>query len=163
VDEPKVYFSSNAFVDGTKPRRATARETYGPSQWSPKSPSAKASTVEIGLFTKVPRLLFGSGTAARLGRSALCLFVALCEHANRHGRTTFSASDEALACDTGMSPRTICDARKRLREHGMIQTVRTSGSAFRYTILPQAFEWKPLDQRQRRKLKPRAYRATATV
>lgn len=113
-------------------------------------------SVEIGLYTEIPSKFFGSGTAARLGPTASLVFLALCEHANRHESNTFKASDKALAADTGYGPRTICDARKRLIEHGLISCMRPEGQSFEYTIPAFTLKWKPLAQRLRAKRKPRA-------
>ena len=53
--------------------------------------------VDIGLaFCKFPNRLFASGTAAKVGRVAALLYLALCECANRefpYASNTFSVSD----------------------------------------------------------------------
>lgn len=116
--------------------------------------------VEIGLYSKMPSKFFGSGTAASLGVSPAFLFLALCEHANRNESNTFRASDNALASDTGLSPRTICDARKTLIERGMILCSRGEGQSFSYTIIAQSFRWVPLAERPRQKRKPRSIHAS---
>lgn len=112
--------------------------------------------VEIGPFTKVPSKFFGSGTASLLGTSASIVFLALCEHANRNGSNTFTTSDKALASDTGLGPRTICDARKRLIEHGHVVCSREKGRSYEYTIPVLSLKWIPLKQRLRQKQSPRA-------
>jgi Helix-turn-helix domain len=119
--------------------------------------------VDIGLYSKMPSKFFGSGMASILGPSASLLFLALCEHSNRNSSNIFKASDEALASDTRLAPRTICDARKRLIEYGLISCSREPGQSHKYTIVKQKFEWKPLKQRVRRKLKPRALHAVRTA
>lgn len=116
--------------------------------------------VEIGLFTMIPSKFFSSCTAARIGASASLVYIALCEHANRHEANTFKASDKALASETGLGTRTICDARKRLIESGLISCTRENGQSFVYTIFTQSLEWVPLDQRLRPKRKPRAIYAS---
>lgn len=118
--------------------------------------------VEIGLYTQIPSKLFGSGTAARIGPSASLVFVALCEHANRDESNTFKASDRALASETGLGHRTICDARKRLGEHGLISFSRREGESYTYTIPKVSLEWIPLADRPRQKRKPRALHALRT-
>lgn len=117
-------------------------------------------TVEIGRFTKIPYRLFGSGTARILKPSATLLYVALCDHANRHGSNTFKASDRALESDTALSTRTICNARKRLLEKGLITCTRAEGQSYVYTLPVPSWSWVPLAERPRMKLKPRAYTAT---
>ena len=136
-------------------RNALAR---GPTQVDQGKPS-----VEIGPYTKIPNRLFGSGMAARLRPSAGYMYLALCEHANRNSSNTFSASDKALASDTGIGTRTICDARKKLIERGLISCKREKGQSFVYTLLKPSLEWKPVKERPRHKLKPRALHALRTV
>lgn len=116
-------------------------------------------TVEIGGWTKVPNKLFASGEAARLGPSPTVLYVALCEHANRSGKNTFKASDRAIAADTGLSPRTICDARKRLFERGLVKYVREKGQSYLYSLPIPDLNWVPIKQRLRVKRKARANHA----
>jgi hypothetical protein len=119
----------------------------------------KAVQVDIGPFSKIPNRFFSSGTASRLGTSASLLLLALFEHANRHSSTTFKASDKALASETTLAPRTISDARKRLMEHGHILFTREPGKSYSYSLLKQEMKWKPLKDRLRRKLRPRALHA----
>ena len=65
--------------------------------------------VDVGPYTvKIPNRFFGSGMAARLGCSASLVYLALWDHANRNSNT-FKASDRALASDTGLGTRTICN------------------------------------------------------
>jgi hypothetical protein len=113
--------------------------------------------VEIGPYTKIPNRLFGSGIAQRIGPSASLLYLALCEHANRESANTFKgSSDRALASETGISPRTLCDARKKLVEYRLITCSREKGQSFMYTLFPLPLEWVPLADRLRPKQKPRA-------
>ena len=119
--------------------------------------------VDVGPYTKIPNRFFGSGLAARLGSSAGFLYVALCDHANRNGSNTFKASDKALASDTGMGTRTICNARQRLCEHGLISFERPEGQSYKYTISKPSLEWVRLEQRLRAKRRPRALHAQRAV
>lgn len=120
--------------------------------------------VDVGPYTKIPNRFFGSGMAAKLGCSASLVYLALCEHANRHSSNTFKASDRALASETGLGTRTICDARKRLCERGLISISRLEGQSYTYTICKPSLEWVPLAQRLRTKRKPRAlYTLRATL
>jgi hypothetical protein len=116
--------------------------------------------VEIGPFTKIPCKFFGSGTAASLRPSAALLFLALCEHANRINGNTFKASDRALASETGLGTRTICNARNRLIERGLISCSRQEGQSYVYTLPVFSFPWIRLEERPRQKKKPRAIHAT---
>jgi hypothetical protein len=119
-------------------------------------------TVEIGFFSKIPRQFFGSGFAAKLGVSASLLFLALCEHANRNSANSFAVSDRALAADTGLAPRTICDARKCLIEAKLISCTRENGRSFTYTLSKYEFRWIGLNERHRPKRRARALRSALT-
>jgi hypothetical protein len=116
--------------------------------------------VGISPFFKVPSKFFGSGTASSLGTSASILFLALCEHANRHDKMTFKASDKALSADTNLGRRTICNARKELVERGLVVCSRGEGQSFTYTIQKLSLTWVPLKNRLRKKQKPRAIHAS---
>jgi hypothetical protein len=123
-------------------------------------PVKGSQPVDIGPYTQIPNRFFGSGMGAHLGSSAGYLYMALCDHANRNGRNTFKVSDKALAGDTAIATRTICDARKRLLECGLISCKREKGQSHVYTLLKPSWEWKPLKERHRRTLKPRALYAS---
>jgi hypothetical protein len=126
---------------------------------SGKSEGKRQEGVDIGRFSMIPRMFFGSGTAATLGRPAMILFFALCEHANRNSGNSFKASDKALAADTGLGPRTICDGRKQLEERGLISCIRDAGESHFYTLPVYSFDWVKVEDRLRPKLKPRANHA----
>ena len=116
--------------------------------------------VDIGPFSKIPNKFFGSGWAAALGSSTSLIYLALCEHANRNDSISFKASDRALAADTGLSPRTICDARKRLIENKFVLCMRQDGQSYTYTLHNPNLTWVPIKQRPRPKRKARALHAT---
>jgi hypothetical protein len=116
--------------------------------------------LDIGPYARFPNRFFGSGMAARLGPSTGFVYVALCDHANRNSSNTFKVSDRALAADTRIASRTICDARKRLIEYGLISCRREKGQSHVYTLFKPSWEWKPLKERHRRSLKPRALHAS---
>jgi hypothetical protein len=118
--------------------------------------------VDIGPYSKIPNKFFGSGTAVKLGKTASLVYLALCEYANRNGSNTFKASDRALASETGLGTRTICDARKRLCEYGLISTSRLEGQGYNYTLPKLSLSWVPLVERLRSKRKPRALYAQRT-
>lgn len=121
------------------------------------SPHRKSrATVKIGHYSKIPNKFFGSGMAAKLGPSPSLLFLALCEHANRHGSKSFKASDAALASDTGLATRTISPARKRLVEFNLLSCDRQDGQSYTYTLKEYQFQWQPMKDRPRANRKPRA-------
>lgn len=112
----------------------------------------------IGPFSKIPSKFFSSGTAASLGPSASLMYLALCEHANRHGGTTFKASDKALASETGLSPRTLSNSRKKFDSRKLLTCAREKGQSFVYTLHPLELQWRKLEDRLRQKQKPRGQR-----
>ena len=123
---------------------------------------SQRSKVKIGPFTPVPNKFFGSGMARSVGPSASLLYFALCENANRNKERslTFKASDNALASETGLSPRTIRDVRIKLLENNLVEYTRKPGESYTYTLIPQELKWLKRDARPRRKRKPRAIAAT---
>jgi hypothetical protein len=138
------------FPDGLQPSQS-------PAPFRVPKRVGEPTTVELGAFTKIPNKFFGSGQAHELKPSASLLYLALCEHANRNGSNTFKASDKALASETTLSTRTICDARKRLVEKGLITVTLEPGQSYFYTLTVPSLEWVPLAKRPRGKLKPRGY------
>ncbi len=116
---------------------------------------------DIGPWSKIPNKFFCSGMACKVGQSASLLYLDLCENANRPQppTNTFKTSDNALASETGLSPRTIRDARIRLMENGLIAYQREPGQSYIYTLKRQELKWLKLAERPRQKMKPRAMAA----
>jgi len=141
----------------------TAPSVRIPSARGPRPANRVRGSVNIGPFTQIPNRLFSSGMASTLKPSATLLYVALCDHANRHGNNTFKASDKALASDTTLSPRTICDARKKLIENELITCTREEGQSYVYTLPVPSLRWVPMAERPRTQLQPRAYYARKTT
>jgi hypothetical protein len=133
----------------------------GESEDWPESEPPRQKSVDIGPFAKFPNKFFGSGTARKVGTSASVLYFALCENANRNREpsNTFKASDKALASETGLSPRTIRNARTKLVENGLISCSREPGQSYIYTLIRQELKWLSRSERPRHKLKPRAMAA----
>jgi DNA-binding transcriptional ArsR family regulator len=119
--------------------------------------------VQIGEFSKIPNKFFGSGKAAEIGPTASLLFLALCEVANRYQAMSFSISDRSLAADTGLAPRTICEARKRLREKKLIQCSREKGRSFTYSLAEYKLPWIAVKDRPSTKRRARAMRGTRAI
>jgi hypothetical protein len=108
-----------------------------------------------GMYFQMPNRLFGSGLGAKLGTSAGWIYAALCDHANRKRSATFSVSDRALASDTGIAPRTIVEARKRLQEFGLVECLTLPGRSPVYTLKRPSLEWMPMKERPRSERKKR--------
>lgn len=114
---------------------------------------------EVGPYFIVPKGLFHNGIAARVGPSAVTVYVALCEHANRRNGNVVSVSDRALAADTGVAERTIRDVRTKLYREGVISFVREPGQSYTYTLLPVQPAWIAIKDRPRQPKKRRALHA----
>ena len=113
------------------------------------------TTVDFGPFFQVNYRLFSSGLGAKLGPSAGWLYMALCSYANDNLSMTFSVSNKALARDTGMSPRTIGEAKKILVNHGLIECTMEPGRRVRFTMKKPDLERMTPAARPRAKHKPR--------
>jgi hypothetical protein len=121
----------------------------------------EAKHPDLGPYFIVPKGLLQNGIAARVGASAVALYVALCEHANRKHSNVFSISDKSLASDTGVAERTIRDARTRLHREGLISFNRQPGHSYTYTLLNVKLSPRiPLNERLRQPKKPRALHST---
>jgi DNA-binding transcriptional ArsR family regulator len=116
---------------------------------------------DIGPYAKFPNKFFSSGTARKVGISASVFYFALCENANRFKppSNTFKATDNAIASETGLSPRTIRNVRTKLVENGLISCSREPGQGFTYTLVRQELKWLKRSDRPRQKQRPRAMRA----
>jgi hypothetical protein len=122
----------------------------------------KANGVDVGpRFFEVPGQLFGSGLAQTLGSTTTLLYVALWETADRQRRpgNTFGTTDKNLSSETGLSPRTIRNARNRLIEKDLLRCTQEAGEKLEYTLLPLNLNWTPRDERPRAKKRPRAMRS----
>ena len=111
--------------------------------------------VVIGPYFQMPYRLFSSGLGARLGPSAGWLYTYLCSYANDCQSMTFSISGKTMACDAGMSTRTIVEAKKILKALGLIEFSPKPGSKDQYTLKKPDLERMKRQERPREKLKPR--------
>lgn len=114
--------------------------------------------LDIGPFARFPNKFFGSGIGRKVGRSPSLLYFALCENANRNREpsNTFKASDKALESETGLSARTIRNARIKLWENGLVEYSREPGESYTYTLLRPDLKWLKRADRPRHKQRPRA-------
>lgn len=124
----------------------------------PESKPQRRDSFDVGPYARFPNKFFSSGMASKVGTSASVLYFALCENANRPQppSNTFKASDKALASETGLSPRTMRDARIRLFENRLVSYSREPGQSYTYTLLRQELKWLKLSERPRQKRRPRA-------
>ena len=121
-------------------------------------PETHRPKLDIGPWARFPNKFFGSGMARKVGTSASVLYFALCENANRDREpsNTFNTSDKRLASETGLSPRTMRDARIKLFENGLVSYSREPGQNYTYTLLRKELKWLKPSDRPRQKRKPRA-------
>lgn len=118
--------------------------------------SGSSKNPVLGPYFTVPKGLIQNGIAARIGPSAVTVYVALCEQANRKNGNSLSVSDKTLAADTGVAERTIRNIRTRLSEAGLVLFEREPGSSYSYTLVAvQLARRVPVKERLRQPKKPR--------
>ncbi len=91
-------------------------------------------------FNLFPNAIIG-GYLKKLGPHAFSFFAALWFRHHRFSTPSFARSDEQLANEFGLSPRSLSRLRKRLREEGFIDykvgyRFGEKAKATRYLILP---------------------------
>jgi len=62
------------------------------------------------------------------------LYVYLMEESERRRTRLIRATDSAIRALVGVAPRTLCNARKKLREYGLILYKAEQGNRYAYTI-----------------------------
>jgi hypothetical protein len=121
---------------------------------APKNP-------DLGPYFTVPKGLIRNGIAARIGPSAVAVYVALCEHANRVNGNVVSVSDRAIATETDVAERTIREVRILLQSKGLVYLTRQPGCSYTYNLIPVKVERSiPVKDSPRPPKKPRAIHAT---
>jgi hypothetical protein len=117
----------------------------------------QARNPALGPYFITPKGLFQNGIAARIGASAVTIYVALCEQANRKNGNVVSISDRSLASDTGVSERTIREIRPNLCRERLVSFNREPGHSYTYTLFPVELAPRiPVKERPRQPKKPRA-------
>ncbi len=91
---------------------------------------------ELGPYFAIPKGLFQNGIAVRIGPSAVTIYAALCEQANRKNGNVVSVSDRSLAAETGVAERTMRDIRAKLISQGLLSFEREPGHSYTYTLFP---------------------------
>lgn len=118
-----------------------------------------AKNPDVGPYFNAPKGLYLNGIAARIGASAVAVYLALCLHANQKNGNVFPVSDRTLAADTGVAERTIRDVRTRLQAEGLISFVRDPGQSYTYTLMPIQLARMAVKERLRQPKKRRALHA----
>ena len=116
---------------------------------------------ELGRYFTVPKGLIENGIAARIGASAVTIYVALCLHANQKNGNVVPVSDRTLAAETGVAERTIRQVRFRLCKERLVTVDRKPGASYDYTLIPVQLTARiPIKERLRKPRKPRAIHAS---
>jgi hypothetical protein len=75
-----------------------------------------------------------SGLWSKMRPGEKDLLIYLLEESERHCTRELKRTDAEVSATVGAATRTLCDARKKLSERGLIQYRRTDGGKFLYTI-----------------------------
>ena len=92
-------------------------------------------TVMFKGFFGVPQFVIRSGLWARMKPSEQSLYIALCHDSERYCTRELRRSDAEMLKLTGLSSRTLCNARKRLPELGLAHYHLQPGGKHVYTLL----------------------------
>jgi len=75
-----------------------------------------------------------SGLWAKMKPGEKDLYIYLMAESERYRTRFIKATDAAIHCLVGAAPRTLCNARKKLREYGLIRYKAEQGNRYAYTI-----------------------------
>lgn len=91
-------------------------------------------TVMIDSFFGVHPHVVRSGLWAKLKPGEQSLYIYLLEESERLCTRQLTATDGQVRMTVGTASRTLCNARKKLQEYGLIQYERGQGNKYEYTI-----------------------------
>jgi len=91
-------------------------------------------TVMIDRFFGVSQHVVWSGLWKKMKPGEKDMYVFLLAKSERYCTRELTCSDAEIAQTVGVRPRTICNARKKLQEHGLICCIRKGGNKYRYAI-----------------------------
>lgn len=107
-------------------------------------------TVMFDSFFGVHPHLVRSGIWARMKAGEKDLYIFLCHQSEKFQTREFSATDAQVRDGVGAASRTLCDARKRLQEKGLVRYRAGHGNKYQYTMCnPRTLEPYPGDPRDR--------------
>ena len=89
-------------------------------------------------FVAVPQEVTRSGLLPKLKEGEIRLYWALMDRTEYCSTREFTLTDEQIRKLSGAAPRTLCNARKKLQELGLIQYRRTGGNKYNYVICDPA-------------------------
>lgn len=91
-------------------------------------------TVMIESFFGVHPHVIRSGLFAKMKPGEVKLYVYLMEQSERYCTRRLKRTDAAIRNAVGVSERTLCNARKKLSEYGLILREKGEGNKYTYTI-----------------------------
>jgi hypothetical protein len=90
-------------------------------------------TVMLDSFFGIHPWVVRSGLWAKLKPGEVNLYIYLLEESERRCTRQLTVTDEEVRT-VGTAPRTLCNARKKLQEYGLIHYKRGEGNKYTYTI-----------------------------
>ena len=107
-----------------------------------------AVTVMIDSFFGIHPWVVRCGLWAKLKPGEVNLYIYLLEESERRCTRQLTVTDGEVSL-VGTAPRTLCNARKKLQEYGLIRYERGQGNKYQYTICdPKKGRPYPEDPRQ---------------
>jgi hypothetical protein len=106
-------------------------------------------TVMIDSFFGVHPCIVRSGLWAKLKPGEVNLYIYLLEESERLCTRQLTATDDQVRKAVGTASRTLCNARTKLQEYGLIRYERGQGNRYKYTICnPKTGQPYPGDPRE---------------
>jgi hypothetical protein len=91
-------------------------------------------TVMIDQFFGVHPHLFRSGLWPKMKPGEISLYLYVMHESERYRTRQLRRTDAQVREGTGVAARTLCDARKKLQEKGLLLCSKREGNKFIYTI-----------------------------
>lgn len=85
-------------------------------------------------FFGMPQAFIRSGFCPKMKAGEIRLYLCLMHRSERNSSREVTMTDESVRKDVGAAPRTLCNARKKLQERGLIQCRRIEGNKYMYII-----------------------------
>jgi len=88
----------------------------------------------IGRFFGMPQELVRSGIWKQMRPGEKDLYTCLMHRSERYRNRRLTVSDEEVRGEVGAAARTLCNARKKLQERGLITYEREKGGRYTYEL-----------------------------
>jgi hypothetical protein len=85
-------------------------------------------------FFGVPQEIIRNGLFARMKPGEVNLYVYLAHESERYSSRRIKRTDAQITEGAGVASRTLCNARKKLQEYGLIQVAKADGNKYIYTF-----------------------------